>query len=120
MTRVVHLCMFTMFCNMVNTFLSIMCGHLNLVLSVTVLRSFSVTAILVVLLMYCVTPGMIVILLVLSIFLVLLLPEEMTLNQGKTHQGDSQYRVISSGRRRTRNIERTRRMTIIPGPSNLE
>merc|ERR1712243_171013 len=79
MTRVVHLCMFTMFCNMVNTFLSIMCGHLNLVLSVTVLRSFSVT------------PGMIVILLVLSIFLVLLLPEEMTLNQGKTHQGDSQY-----------------------------
>merc|ERR1711955_60989 len=83
MTRVVHLCMFTMFCNMVNTFLSIMCVHLNLVLSVT--------AILVVLLMYCVTPGMIVILLVLSIFLVLLLPEEMTLNQGKTHQGDSQY-----------------------------
>merc|ERR1712243_119623 len=92
MTRVVHLCMFTMLCNMVNTFLSIMCVHLNLVLSVTVLRSFSVTAILVVLLMYCVTPGMIVVLRVLSIFLVLLLPEEMTLNQGKTHQGDSQYR----------------------------
>merc|ERR1719153_1386505 len=85
MTGVVHLCMFTMLCNFINTFLSIMCGHFYLVLSVTVLRSFSVTAILVVLLMNCVAPGMIVILLVLSI------PEEMTLNQGETHQGDSQY-----------------------------
>merc|ERR1719309_756626 len=81
MTGVVHLCMFTMLCNFINTFLSIMCGHFYLVLSVTVLRSFSVTAILVVLLMNCVAPGMIVI----------LLPEEMTLNQRETHQGDSQY-----------------------------
>merc|ERR1719348_1941440 len=85
MTGVVHLCMFTMLCNLINTFLSIMCGHLYFVLSVTVLRSFSVTAILVVLLMDCVAPGMIVILLVLSI------PEEMPLNQGEAHQGDSQY-----------------------------
>merc|ERR1719147_424821 len=85
MTGVVHLCMFTMLCNFINTFLSIMCGHFYFVLSVTVLRSFSVTAILVVLLMDCVAPCMIVILLVLS------LPEEMTLNQGEAHQGDSQY-----------------------------
>merc|ERR1719430_337263 len=83
MTGVVHLCMFTMLCNFINTFLSIMCGHFYLVLSVT--------AILVVLLMNCVAPGMIVILLVLSILLVLFLPEEMTLNQGEAHQGDSQY-----------------------------
>merc|ERR1719347_115062 len=81
MTGVVHLCMFTMLCNFINTFLSIMCGHFYFVLSVTVLRRFSVTAILVVLLMDCVAPGMIV----------LLLPEEMTLNQGEAHQGDSQY-----------------------------
>merc|ERR1719348_1284161 len=85
MTGVVHLCMFTMLCNFINTFLSIMCGHFYFVLSMTVLRSFSVTAILVVLLMDCVAPGMIVIL------LVLFLPEEMTLNQGEAHQGDSQY-----------------------------
>merc|ERR1719228_664411 len=85
MTGVVHLCMFTMLCNFINTFLSIMCGHFYFVLSVTVLRSFSVTAILVVLLMDYVAPGMIVIL------LVLFLPEEMTLNQGEAHQGDSQY-----------------------------
>merc|ERR1712180_454892 len=85
MTGVVHLCMFTMLCNFINTFLSIMCGHFYFVLSVTVLRCFSVTAILVVLLMNCVAPGMVVILLVLS------LPEEMTLNQGEAHQGDSQY-----------------------------
>merc|ERR1711962_1240290 len=44
-----------------------------------------------VLLLNCVAPGMIVILLVLSILLVLFLPEEMTLNQGEAHQGDSQY-----------------------------
>merc|ERR1719153_1962748 len=85
MTGVMHLCMFTMLCNFINTFLSIMCGHFYFVLSVTVLRSFSVTAILAVLLMDCVTPGMIVIL------LILFLPKEMTLNQGETHQGDSQY-----------------------------
>merc|ERR1719309_789369 len=85
MTGVVHLCMFTMLCNFINTFLSIMCGHFYFVLSVTVLRCFSVTAILVVLLMNCVAPGMIVIL------LVLFLPEEMTLNQREAHQGDSQY-----------------------------
>merc|ERR1711962_441679 len=91
MTGVVHLCMFTMLCNFIYTFLSIMCGHFYFVLSVTILRCFSVTAILVVLLMNCVAPGMIVILLVLSILLVLFLPEEMTLNQGEAHQGDSQY-----------------------------
>merc|ERR1719430_2733556 len=73
MTGVVHLCMFTMLCNFINTFLSIMCGHFYFVLSVTVLRSFSMT----------------VILLVLPILLVLFLPEEMTLNQGDAHQGDS-------------------------------
>merc|ERR1719347_2503361 len=64
MARVVHLGMFTLLSNMVNTLLSIMCRHLYLVLSVTLLRGFCVTAILVVLLMDCVTPGMIVIILV--------------------------------------------------------
>merc|ERR1719369_1260151 len=59
MTGVVHLCMFTLLCNLVNTFLSIMCGHFYLVLSVAVLRCFSVAAILILLLMDCVTPGMI-------------------------------------------------------------
>merc|ERR1719347_2028198 len=45
MARVVHLCMSTMFCNMVNTFLSIMCGHLNLVPRVTasIMDTFIVT-----------------------------------------------------------------------------
>merc|ERR1719369_386598 len=31
MTGLVHLCMFTLLCNLVNTFLSIMCGHFYLV-----------------------------------------------------------------------------------------
>merc|ERR1719309_1120963 len=55
MTGVLHLCMFTLLCNLVNTFLSIMCGHFYLVLSVA--------AILILLLMDCVAPGMIVIIL---------------------------------------------------------
>merc|ERR1719370_2171950 len=75
MTGVVHLCMFTMLCNFINTFLRIMCGHYYFVLSVA--------AILVVLLMDCVAPGMIVILLVLPILLVLFLPEVVyPLSQG--------------------------------------
>merc|ERR1712126_479148 len=88
------LCMFTVLCNLVNTFLSIMCGHFYLVLSVTVLGSFSVTAILIVLLMDCVTPGFIVTILplVLSVFLFLLLPEDMTLSQGEAYESDSQYK----------------------------
>merc|ERR1719347_921501 len=93
MARVVHLCMFTLLSNMVNTLLSIMCRHLYLVLSVALLGGFCVTAILVVLLMDCVTPCMIVIILVffvLPILLVLLLPEEMSLYQGEADQGDSQ------------------------------
>merc|ERR1712002_1047358 len=59
MTRVANLCMFTLLCNLVNTFLSIMCGYFYLVLSVTVLGSFCVAAILILLLMDCVAPGMI-------------------------------------------------------------
>merc|ERR1719228_1269442 len=72
MTGVVHLCMFTLLCNLVNTFLSIMCGHFYLVLSVTVLGRF------------CVAPGMIVIILplVLPVLLILLLPEDVTLSKG--------------------------------------
>jgi len=91
---VMPLCMFTVLCNLVNTFLSIMCGHFYLVLSVTVLGSFSVTAILIVLLMDCVTPGFIVTILplVLSVFLFLLLPEDMTLSQGEAYERDSQYK----------------------------
>merc|ERR1719260_344737 len=86
MTGVMHLCMFTLLCNLVNTFLSIMCGHFYFVLSVTVLGSFCVAAILILLLMDCVAPGMIVIILP----LVLLLPEDMTLSKGEADQGDSQ------------------------------
>merc|ERR1719369_76216 len=82
MTGVVHLCMFTLLCNLVNTFLSIMCGHFYLVLSVAVLGSFCVAAILILLLMDCVAPGMIVI--------ILPLPEDMTLSKGEADQGDSQ------------------------------
>merc|ERR1719260_30343 len=89
MTGVVHLCMFTLLCNLVNTFLSIMCGNFYLVLSVTVLRSFCVAAILILLLMDCVAPGMIVIILPL-VLPILLLPEDMTLSKGEADQGDSQ------------------------------
>merc|ERR1719481_2096822 len=72
MTGVVHLCMFTLLCNLVNTFLSIMCGHFYLVLSVT--------------------PGMIVIILppVLPVLLILLLPEDVTLSKSEADQEDSQ------------------------------
>merc|ERR1712180_113590 len=92
MAGMVHLCMFTLLCNLVNTFLSIMCGHFYLVLSVTVQGSFCVAAILILLLMDCVAPGMIVIILplVLPVLLILLLPEDMTLSKGETDQGDSQ------------------------------
>merc|ERR1719153_222985 len=86
MTGVMHLCMFTLLCNLVNTLLSIMCGQFYLVLSVTVLGSFCVAAILILLLMDCVAPCMIVIILL----LILLLPEDMTLSKGEADQGDSQ------------------------------
>merc|ERR1719347_1174578 len=80
MTGVVHLGMFTLLCNLVNTFLSIMCGHFYLVLSVTILGSD------------CVAPGMMVIILppVLPVLLILLLPEDVTLSKGEADQGDSQ------------------------------
>jgi len=81
--------MTTLLGDVVHAFLDVMCGHLDLVLSVTVLRMFRVAAILVVLLMDSVAPGVIVVLLlpVLPVLLVPLLLEEMALYHGEADQG---------------------------------